>query len=103
MLLHAINKKFELAENIIIEGFVIPKGFKTDFASIPLFLVPFIGRPTKKEFRRASILHDFLLVSGQVSSTKASKLFKKVLIEDGTNKIKANIMYLGVRYLRVLG
>jgi hypothetical protein len=100
MKLKTIGDKFMLIEDTWVEDYKIPEGFITDFATIPRFALSLMGRPSRKEFRRASLLHDYLLVENLASNEKASKLFYKILLEDGTKPFKAYIMYLSVRYLR---
>lgn len=100
--IHLIScgEKFRIAQDLVIGDYVVPEGFRTDFASIPVWAVPFIGLPTRKQFRRASILHDYLLVSKITTGKEADKIFYDLLKEDGTNKLKAYLMYLAVRYIR---
>jgi hypothetical protein len=100
MNLKAVGDNFQLQEDVTIEGFTIPAGFITDFATIPRFALSIMGRPTRQEFRRASVLHDYLLVYNKVDNRTASILFHRVLLEDGTKPVKAYVMYLAVRYLR---
>jgi hypothetical protein len=91
---------FQLKEDVEIKGYTIPKGFVTDFATIPRFALSLMGRPTRQQFRRASLLHDYLLKETDVSNEESSRLFYEVLLEDGTKPFKAYIMYLSVKYLR---
>jgi hypothetical protein len=39
---------------------VVPKGFVTDFASIPRFLWAIVGGPADGKYRLAAVIHDFL-------------------------------------------
>jgi hypothetical protein len=100
MELRTIGDKFQLLEEQIIKGYVIPAGFITDFASIPRWAISLFGRPTRAQFQRASLLHDYLLVHKVEDNKRASDLFYKVLLEDGVKLWKAYIMYFSVRYLR---
>lgn len=77
----------------------IPKGFNTDFGSIPqLFqsLVSPIGSPTK-----AYVLHDYLLslyLQGKISKRKiCDKTFRTALRNEGVNMPRRSFMYLCVR------
>ena len=100
MKLQIVGSSFKLEQNVTIKGITIPKGFITDFASIPQWALSFTGRPTKKEFQRASLLHDYILVENLMNNKEASKVFYELLLEDKTYKPKAYIMYLAVRYFR---
>lgn len=74
---------------------IIPAGYITDFATVPRLLwsiIPPIGR-----HNRAALLHDYLYDNRIGSRIFADKLFKKILLEDGVGRLKAEIMYLGVR------
>ena len=77
----------------------IPKGFNTDFGSIPqLFqsLVSPIGSPTK-----AYVLHDYLLslyLQGKISKRKVcDKTFRVALRNEGVGMPRRSFMYLCVR------
>lgn len=78
----------------------IPKGFNTDFGSIPqLFqsLVSPIGSPT-----RAYVLHDYLLclyLQGKISKRKVcDKTFRTALKNEGVGMVRRSFMYLCVRF-----
>lgn len=78
----------------------IPKGFNTDFGSIPqLFqsLVSPIGSPTK-----AYVLHDYLLslyLQGKISERKiCDKTFRVALRNEGVGMPRRSFMYLCVRF-----
>lgn len=82
------------------ERFVVPVGFRTDFASVPQavqWLVPTTGRYT-----RATVLHDWLcgepLVSGQLSSHDVDGLLRRVLREEGVPLVRRRVMWAGVRW-----
>lgn len=78
--------------------FIIKKGFKTDFASVPrifwAFLSPF-GRHTLP-----SVLHDWLYINGyyfEISRKEADKIFYDAMIDCGVKRLTANIMWFCVR------
>lgn len=82
----------------------IPKGFNTDFGSIPqLFqsLVSPIGSPTK-----AYVLHDYLLslyLQGKISKRKVcDKTFRTALKNEGVGMVRRSFMYLCVRAYSIL-
>lgn len=78
--------------------FIIPKGFETDFASIPRIfwnIIAPIGKHTLP-----SILHDYLYTEGyklNISRKKADKIFYDAMIESHVARITANIMWFCVR------
>lgn len=78
--------------------FVVPKGFKTDFASIPRIfwnIVAPLGKHTLP-----SVLHDYLYEYGAslgVSRKEADKIFWDAMIESHVAQITANVMWFCVR------
>jgi len=86
---------YENSDGIII---TVPKGFKTDFASIPRFLHSIIS-PNGK-WILASILHDYLYDNGYkmyISRKQSDKIFYDAMIDSHTARITANIMWFCVR------
>lgn len=93
----------ELTENLVYELdknriFVVPKGFKTDFASIPRIFWAIIA-PLGKHTLPA-VLHDFLYTEGYkmgISRKEADKIFYRAMIDSFVNRFTANIMWVCVR------
>lgn len=78
--------------------YTVPKGFRTNFASIPRIFRSII-EPTGK-WTNASVLHDYLYENGYkmgVSRKKADKLFYDAMIDSHVANITANIMWFCVR------
>ena len=82
------------------ERFVVPAGFRTDFASVPrvvTWLFPRFGAYTL-----AAILHDWLvsegLRSGAVTSRQADGIFRRVMRESGVPVLRRWMMWAGVRW-----
>ncbi|WP_280236193.1 DUF1353 domain-containing protein [Nocardia cyriacigeorgica] len=78
------------------ERFVVPAGFRTDFASVPrpvVWLIPRYGAYTK-----AAILHDYLLDSGVVSVADADGIFRRTLRELGVSVPRRWMMWAAVRF-----
>lgn len=89
------NLVYELDENRI---FIVPKGFKTDFASIPRIFWAIIT-PLGKHTLPA-VLHDFLYTEGYkmgISRKEADKIFYNAMIVSFVNRFTANIMWACVR------
>ena len=106
------TSEWELIHDLVYQGnrdrFVVPAGFRTDFASIPRIFHSLI--PKNGSHDAAAIVHDYLyqyqpfvpspapLRSMQrISRKDADRLFRRIMRELGTNCIRYNLMYLGVR------
>ncbi|MFD0362396.1 DUF1353 domain-containing protein [Nocardia sp. GCM10030253] len=77
------------------EEFVVPEGFRTDFASVPrvfVWLIPRYGAYTK-----AAILHDYLHSSGVVGDADADGIFRRALHEAGVSVPRRWMMWAAVR------
>lgn len=76
----------------------VPKGFVTDFASIPFFLWAIL--PPRGKYDEAAVVHDFLYSSKNctgINRKLADKIFKHIMKESGVNCFYRNALYLGVR------
>lgn len=85
----------QLLERVWVWDYEIPKGYETDFASVPRMLwsiLPPIGK-----HNRAALLHDYLYDSKIGTRKKADKLFLKQMEIDGVKFLSRYAMYLGVR------
>ena len=101
---------WELLEQLVYVGsretFTVPKGFQTDFASVPrafVWLLPRYGRYTK-----ASILHDYLCEeakAGRFNRDDADGIFRRAMRELGVSFLRRWIMWAAVaaatQWLRV--
>lgn len=72
----------------------IPKGFETDFASVPR--LPFAYWLTGGLGDRAAVLHDFLYSVG-AGRKWADLMFRAALEAEGVSAWRRQLMYLGVR------
>ncbi|WP_280362695.1 DUF1353 domain-containing protein [Nocardia wallacei] len=77
------------------ESFVVPAGFRTDFASVPRALVWLI--PRYGAFTKAAILHDYLSRGAEVSRADADGLFRRALHEQGVSVPQRWMMWAAVR------
>lgn len=108
IILTRINESFnlyEVYEDCFAPPFIVPKGFVTDFASIPRFLWSVL--PPHGAAMPASVIHDFCYTTHPYGSTGsdmeierviADQQFKKNLIAAGISKFQAEIMYRAVRW-----
>jgi hypothetical protein len=96
--------RWELVDALVYRGdrdrFVVPAGFRTDFATVPrlvLWLVPRFGAYTL-----AAILHDWLVTeglrTGAVTSREADGIFRRVMRESGVPVLRRWLMWTGVRW-----
>ncbi|WP_116452415.1 DUF1353 domain-containing protein [Blastococcus litoris] len=96
--------RWELVDALVYQGrrdrFVVPAGFRTDFATVPApvrWLVPRFGTYTL-----AAILHDWLvtegLATGAVTSRDADGIFRRVMRESGVPLLRRWLMWAGVRW-----
>jgi hypothetical protein len=95
------GNRFKLCENMIIRVHdvlhEIPKGFKTDLASIPRFMWPLFA-PTDYDSIAAAVLHDWHYCCVQeVSRKSADDIFYYSLRNHGMGRAEAYLYYLGVR------
>jgi Protein of unknown function (DUF1353) len=96
--------RWALVDALVYQGrrdrFLVPAGFRTDFATVPAlvrWLVPRFGTYTL-----AAILHDWLVTeglrTGAVTSRDADGIFRRVMRESGVPVIRRWLMWAGVRW-----
>lgn len=86
---------FRLLNDEKVFGYTIPKGFTTDFASVPKmfwFLIPPMGK-----HNRAALLHDYLCWSNKKTRKETDRIFYTVLREHGVSTFRCKAMYYSVR------
>ena len=82
---------YMLLDDYTTHNITVPQYFTWDGCSIP------INNIFKPRYVTASLAHDWLYVSHQVTRKEADQIFNDLLIESGINKTIANIMYYGLR------
>ena len=92
-------QRYELTEDVEFNNgvisLVVPKGFLTDFASVPRFLWAIF--PPIDRWSRAALIHDYLYRTGKVSRAEADAIFLAIMKEDGVPWYQRWPMYLAVR------
>jgi len=81
------------------ERYTVPKGERTDFASVPRPLVWFI--PTYGRYTKAAILHDYLcrlVREGKFDRRDADGIFRQAMRSSGVPFLRRWIMWAGVRW-----
>lgn len=76
--------------------YTIPDGFVSDGASIPQQAWSFVGGPLSGRYRRAAVLHDYLLRSTIVSVDQAHAVFLRAMRADGCTAEQADLFYHAV-------
>lgn len=74
---------------------IVPAGFQTDLASVPR--LPVIYMLFGNRARQASVVHDYLYGSGEVSRKDADEVFYEAAVATGVPKWAAKAMWTGVR------
>ena len=77
---------------------VVPKKFKTDFASIPFFARIFF--PCLGKYNVAAIIHDFLYSTDckyRINRKIADQVFRTAMKRSGVSVVKRSLMYYAVR------
>jgi hypothetical protein len=77
--------------------YTVEAGFRTDFATIPRVLWPWLGHPAA-EFAQAAVLHDWLYVTMAAGSrARADAVFREAMRVLGVAAWKRWLMWAGVR------
>jgi Protein of unknown function (DUF1353) len=98
----ADNKEWVLVDDLSYEvgtsGVVIavPKGFVTDFASIPQALWS-VGLSPNGLYSKAAVVHDYLYWTQSCSRQQADNLLMIAMKESGVNAATRRLIYEGVR------
>jgi len=74
----------------------IPKGFTTDFGSIPWFIPNWIANPQGKA-KRAFVMHDYLYRNQLFTQLVDDALLNEGMIIDGVNWFQRATVYRGLR------
>lgn len=81
---YEVFQEFEYYQEVNKESkILVPKGFKTDLASIPRFIWSFL--PPNGKYQKAAILHDYLCVMNRLSQELREGKHKGDKVEDGVS------------------
>ena len=103
--LHDGSGRFQLLQDLIYHSgsgsrYIVPRGFKTDLASIPKLLWNIY--PPHGLYLSASILHDYFCVSDWISRADGDKLFLEAMSHSNVGKIARHIIYYAVRAFAIV-
>lgn len=85
---------WELVEPYKFNGFTVPKGFRTDFDSIPR--LPVVFETFKGRARTAALIHDYLY-SINFDRYEADRVFLRMMVAEGIRLRFALPIFWGVR------
>ena len=74
-----------------------PKGFISDAASIPKWLIPIAGHPFDGNYLEASVIHDVYCISKSRSQKDTHRAFREALKLDGVSRWRRWAMFSAVR------
>jgi len=75
---------------------VVPRGFLSDGASIPLVFQGLIYTPFHPDVISASVVHDWLFANHQLDFHQANDVFRSILEANGVSPAKVAVMYKAV-------
>ncbi len=91
--MYQLHEDFVYFSDLLQRDVVVPKGYLTDFASVPR--VPLAWWLTGGHGNRAAVIHDYLC--GTIDRATADKVFREALATSGTPGWRTWVMYVGVR------
>lgn len=75
---------------------IVPRGFVTDFASVPRMLWSF-GLSPYGRFSKAAVIHDYLYWAQGCTREQADNLMMIAMKESGVGGVQAKLLHWGVR------
>jgi hypothetical protein len=98
----ADNKSFMLLDDLQYRigqtdiEIIVPRGFVTDFASVPRMLWSF-GLSPNGRFSKAAVVHDYLYWAQGCTREQADNLMMIAMKESGVGGVHAKLLHWGVR------
>lgn len=79
--------------------FTIPRGFKSDGASVPRLFWRVVFPPSDPTALRAAFAHDYIYREQPEGWTRAEadKMFFDLMVADGVSRFRAGLAYIAVR------
>lgn len=74
----------------------VPRGFKTDFASVPKLFHGVIDDDASY-IREAAVIHDYLYSSGELPRVECDKVLERAMKELGAKWYQRKLVYYAVR------
>jgi len=93
------NHKFKLIKSVKYKDITIPKGFRTDGASVPRIFWSLFP-PNRTDYLPCAVIHDYLCDKGEYK--KADKYFYECLKKLQVDKFSRDLMYYAVRIYHFL-
>jgi len=90
-----LSDSFAYSSDVAELDIVVPKGFITDFASVPR--LPFIYSSLGNIAHMPAVLHDYLYSTGLVSRKVADQVLLEAMEVSGISWGKRKLIYAGVR------
>jgi len=103
---YVLTKPLAYTDDRVREGYIIkcPKGFETDFASIPEYFI-FLD-PKDPKWQRAAVIHDkackLVRATGEISMKEADDYLYYAMIECGSSTFIAWTFWFWVRAKHVV-
>lgn len=90
------GKYWELLQDFKYKGITVPKGFKTDMASVP-WLFRRLFPPATGKYREAAVVHDYLYFKQLIPRKDCDRVFLEHMAELGVIWYKRMPIYWAVR------
>ncbi|MCK5681545.1 DUF1353 domain-containing protein [bacterium] len=99
--LHDGTERFQLLQDLVYHTdcgsrYIVPRGFKTDLASIPKMLWNIY--PPHGLYLSASILHDYLCENDWMNRKDGDNIFLEAMSHSNVSRVTRTIIYFAVRF-----
>lgn len=91
----SLGEQLEYYSMIVGMWIKVPKGERTDFASVPWYvrwIIPKVGK-----YNLATIIHDYLYQHAKFNKKIADRVFREAMKVLGVGRVRRNLMYAAVR------
>ena len=87
--------RYYIGEENSVEYVDVPRGFKTDFYSVPQILQSIVPKTGKGN--QASVLHDYLYTNHLYTQKRSDDIFLEAMTVLGMNIVQRYVIYYAVR------